>query len=130
MPESVSKTNITLDNAFRVHNEWKSRLKAAVSSGEPLDVATIKKDDCCELGQWLHAEGKRAYGHRPEFTRLLDKHQEFHTVASIVATIINKKDVAGAEAMLQGSSQFSSASTEVLMAIMQLKAAVTSQPAS
>lgn len=121
---NINSTLITLDNAFRVHNNWKNRLKEAAASGQPLDTATIKRDDCCELGMWLYADGKRLYGQKPEFVKLIEKHQDFHAVASIVATIINKKEVANAEAMLQGSSQFSSASTEVLMAIMQLKATV------
>ncbi len=124
MSEVTRTTVVTLDNAFRVHNEWKNRLKQAAQSGEPLDVATIKRDDCCDLGQWLKGEGQLQYGRRPEFQKLLEKHRDFHTVAGIVASMINKKSVPNADAMLQGSTQFSSASTDVLVAIMALKSAV------
>lgn len=125
MPEPLSTTLVTLDNAFRVHNEWKHRLKAAAQAGETLDVASIKREDCCDLGQWLCTDGAQRYGHLPEFRKLVEKHRDFHLVAAIVAAMINKKAMPHAESMLQGSTQFSAASTDVLVAIMELKASVS-----
>lgn len=117
--------HVTLDSAMHAHNQWKSRLRDAVRAKEVLDVAEIRRDDCCDLGKWLYSNGRVAYGHRPEFTNLLDRHNDFHLVASVVARIINGKDYEQAKAMLVGSSQFASASTDVMVAIMQLKAIIS-----
>jgi hypothetical protein len=118
-----TSTNTTLDNALAAHALWKTKLLAAVESGEVLDVATIKRDDCCELGKWIYSDGKRTYGHKPEFLSLLVKHKEFHVITGIVAGIVNGKDFESAKAMMGGSSQFGSASMDVGMAIIRLKKA-------
>jgi hypothetical protein len=116
--------HITLDSALHTHQLWKNKLQDAVKAGAALDVDTIRRDDCCQLGQWLYSDGRAVYGHTPEFSKLLATHESFHVVASIVANIINGKDYAQARSMLEGSSQFSAASTDVALAILQLKAAV------
>jgi hypothetical protein len=118
---------LTLDQAMLGHQLWKSSLQNAVESGEKLDVALIRRDDCCDLGKWLQSDGRVAYGHSPEFSKLLDIHNEFHLVTSVVANIINGKDYEQAKTMLDGSSQFSSASREVALAILRLKAFVQKQ---
>lgn len=117
---------VTLDSALHAHHQWKARLQEAVKSGEALDVALIRRDDCCDLGHWLKANGRAAYGHAPEFVKLVETHNEFHLVASVVARIINGKDYAQAKSMLEGSSQFAAASTDVALAILRLKAAALS----
>ena len=117
-------TVTTLDNAFSTHALWKAKLLAAVESGEKLDVATIKRDDCCDLGKWLYSEGQRNFGTKPEFISLLEKHKDFHSITGIVAGIVNEKDDVLAKAMMGGSSQFGSASMEVGVAILRLKKAV------
>lgn len=115
---------VTLDNALYAHQRWKVKLKEAVESGEQLDVEKIRRDDCCDLGKWLHSDGRAKYGHTPEFIKLFDTHEEFHLITSVVAMIINVKEYKRAKAMLEGSSQFSSASTDVALAIFRLKSAV------
>lgn len=120
------KTNVavTLDSALYAHQQWKVKLREAVQSGEQLDIETIRRDDCCDLGKWLHSEGRTHFGHSPEFVKLLATHYDFHLITSVVARIINSKDYDQAKAMLEGSSQFASASADVAMAIMRLKAAI------
>ena len=119
-----SNIQIALDSALYAHQQWKVKLQEAVKSGEQLDVEKIRRDDCCNLGKWLHSEGRAKYGHMPEFIKLLDTHDEFHLVTSVVAMIINVKEYKQANAMLEGSSKFSSASTDVALAIFRLKSAV------
>ena len=123
----MTTTTITLDNAFSAHRSWKDRLLAAVESGEVLDVATIKRDDCCDLGRWLHSEGRKLYGTKPQFTKLMETHSDFHAVTGVVAGIVNSKDHETAKALIGGSSQFASASMAVGMAILALKKDVASQ---
>ena len=121
MSDLVSETTLTLERAYEAHNHWKIMLQESVSARTTLDVATIRRDDCCNLGKWLHSDGQRGYGHKPEFKSLMAKHASFHLVASVVAGIINTKQYDEATAMLQDFSLFSTASADVCMAIMALK---------
>jgi len=121
----TAKTITSLDQAMEAHSIWKTKLLAAVESGEVLDVAKIKREDCCGLGIWIDSDGKRQHGHLPEFTALIEKHKDFHLVTSIVAGIVNTKDTETSIAMIGRNSQFSSASMEVGIAIVRLKKAVS-----
>lgn len=123
MSDLVTETSLTLERAYAAHQQWKVRLQESVNAHSELDVATIRRDDCCELGKWLHSDGGSAYGHKPEFKSLLAKHASFHLVASVVAGIINTRQYDEATAMLQEFSLFSTASADVGMAIMALKRA-------
>jgi methyl-accepting chemotaxis protein len=121
MSDLVVETTLTLERAFAAHQQWKAKLQESVSARATLDVSTIRRDDCCELGKWLHSDARVNYGHKPEFKSLLAKHASFHLVASVVAGIINTKQYDEATAMLQDYSLFSTASADVGMAIMALK---------
>jgi aerotaxis receptor len=117
----------SIDMAFEAHSVWKTKLLADVKSGEVLDAAKIKRDDCCGLGTWIYSDGKRQYGHKPEFTTLLEKHKDFHIITSIVVGIVNSKDPETSIDMIGRNSQFSSASMELGMAILRLKKAVAAE---
>jgi methyl-accepting chemotaxis protein len=123
MSDLVAETALTLDRAFAAHQLWKLKLQESVTARATLDVQTIRRDNCCELGKWLHTDARRNYGHTPEFKSLLAKHASFHLVASVVAGIINTKQYHEATAMLQDYSLFSTASADVGVAIMALKRA-------
>jgi len=113
-----------LDVACRAHLLWKDKLISSGASGEKFDVATIKKDDCCELGKWLQGEGKRAYGTRFEFQHLLQNHREFHLVTSVVAEVANGKNLEQLSQHMNESSHFVAASLSVGLAIKHLKMAI------
>ena len=112
---------MNLDNAVAAHAQWKTRFRAAISSKEALDAATIGKDNCCELGKWLHGEGKLQLGTKPEFMALIERHKGFHAEAGKVASLINGKKYAEAEAAIGGSTPFGLASTETSVAIARVK---------
>jgi methyl-accepting chemotaxis protein len=126
MSDLPIETALTLERAFAAHQQWKAKLQESVTARTTLDVSTIRRDDCCELGKWLHTDARASYGHKPEFKNLLAKHASFHLVASVVAGIINTKQYEEAAAMLQDYSLFSTASADVGMAIMALKKASAS----
>ena len=117
-------TGLTLDRALHAHQQWKAKLKQAATNRETIDVLTIVRDDCCELGKWILGEGQRRYGSRPEFVNLIDKHVNFHHTAGFVAELINGEKPDSALSHLGSGSQFASASMDVRVAITRLKAAV------
>lgn len=115
---------MNLDNAISAHAQWKTKFRTAISAHEGMDAATIGKDNCCELGKWLYGEGRGAYGTKPDFTALLEKHKIFHAEAGKVATVINAKKFDSALKMIDGNSPFATASNTVVMAINSLKKAI------
>lgn len=110
-----------LDQAVRKHAEWKLKFRSAISNKETMDVATISKDNCCELGKWLHGEAKPKLGHLASYSDCVGKHAVFHIEAGKVASAINAKKYVEAEAMIEGGTAYHTASGAVGTAIMRLK---------
>ena len=52
--------------------EWKTTLRNAALHGGELDVETIKRDDCCALGKWLHGDGARQWRREAKFVDLAE----------------------------------------------------------
>jgi methyl-accepting chemotaxis protein len=115
-------SDINLDTAIKAHAEWRSKLRTAARNGEKLDADNISRDDCCELGNWLHGAGQSKYGSRPKFVELMDGHRLFHKEAGKIAHAINQG--AGseqAEKMLASDTTFGRASSQVTQVIVQMK---------
>jgi methyl-accepting chemotaxis protein len=113
---------ISLDNAIKAHADWRTKLRSAAQRRERLDADTVSRDDCCELGKWLHGSGKSKFGGRPNFVELLDGHKTFHQEAGKVARAINQGLSADkVEAMLASGSGFGNASNTVTRLISQMK---------
>ncbi len=106
--------------AIQKHGEWKLKFRTAIANKETMDVATITRDNCCELGKWLHGEGKIKFGKLPSLAACVTKHAAFHTEAGKVATAINAKKYDAATGMLAAGS-YVDASSAVGAAIMKLK---------
>lgn len=109
-----------LEKAIGKHAEWKMKFRNAISKHEAMDAATIAKDNCCELGEWLHGEGKIKYGHLASLGICLQQHATFHSEAGKVASVINAGRYAEAETMLGGGTTYSVASSNVAVAIVHL----------
>lgn len=110
-----------LNQAVERHTEWKTKFRLAISKRESMDAATIAKDNCCELGKWLHGESKTTMGKLPSHAECIKKHALFHIEAGKVARAINAKQYAKAEAMLNPNTPYWNASTAVVAAILHLK---------
>jgi hypothetical protein len=109
-----------LDEAVGKHIEWKVKLRSSIFKKEMVDANTIRQDNCCVLGKWLHGEGKTLHGKKPGFNPLVTRHAEFHRSAGKVADAINAKQYEQAEIMLEGNSEFGIASFAVAAAIKSL----------
>jgi methyl-accepting chemotaxis protein len=110
-----------LENAIKKHAEWKVKFRSAIATPEHMDAATISKDDCCELGKWLHGEAKTRFGKLASHGECVRKHAAFHIEAGKVAAAINAKKFGEAEAMINISSVYTAASNAVGVAIVHLK---------
>jgi methyl-accepting chemotaxis protein len=110
-----------LDSAIGKHAEWKLKLRSAIAKKETMDAATISKDNCCDLGKWLHGEAKAKYGQIPSHSECIRKHAAFHIEAGKVANAINSQKFTEAEAMLGSGTPFAISSSAVGVAILSLK---------
>lgn len=112
---------MNLDEAVQKHAGWKIKFRSAISKKEQLDAATISKDNCCEVGQWLHGEGRARYGTKPEFQKARDKHKLFHAEAGKIANLINGGMYSQAEAALDLGTAYTNVSSELGVAFLALK---------
>lgn len=112
---------MNLEGAIGKHAEWKMKFRNAISKQETMDAATISKDNCCELGKWLHGEGKTTFGRLASHAACLQKHAAFHVEAGKVASTINAKKYVEAEAMIGSGTPYANISSSTGVAIMQLK---------
>ncbi|WP_135467504.1 CZB domain-containing protein [Crenalkalicoccus roseus] len=116
---------MNLDDAIQKHAEWKLKFRNAISKKEQIDIATISKDNCCQLGQWLYGDGKAKYGTKPEFIAVIERHRAFHIEAGKIARLINSGHYAQAEKELGSGTNYAQASSAVGTAIIQLKRVVS-----
>lgn len=110
-----------LNTAIEKHAEWKMKFRSAISKKETMDAGTISKDNCCELGKWLHGEAKAKFGSLQSHSACVAKHAAFHVEAGKVAQAINAKKYVEAEAMLNAGTPYAASSSSVGVAILQLK---------
>lgn len=110
-----------LTEAMKAHAEWKVKFRTAIAKNETMDVTAISADNCCPLGKWLHGESKVKYGRMKSHADCISRHAMFHREAGKVARTINEKKYVEAEAMLNPSTSFFTASNNVMVAISALK---------
>lgn len=128
-PASMHQSGATFraQDAIAAHLQWKTKLRNAALNDESVDAERAARDDCCPLGQWLHGDGMQAWGHRPLFTALLERHAEFHRQAGAVAQVILTGDRARALAMIEGGTAFASATRSTAQAIRELDSDINQQ---
>jgi methyl-accepting chemotaxis protein len=67
------------DRAKTAHVAWRARIRRAALGKGALPPSTVAKcDDRCELGCWLHGQGRQDCGSLPVFGDLVARHAEFH----------------------------------------------------
>ena len=110
-----------LNHAVLAHQAWKSRLNQYLggSSQEPLDPIVISKDDQCELGKWIHGEGRKVFHDEPAFQALHECHEHFHRKAGEVVKMAQQGHVKEAQEVFD--RDFPEDSKEMALAIHRLK---------
>lgn len=100
---------------------WKIKFRVAMQKREQLDEDCIARDNCCDLGKWLHGDAVFKYAQLPSYTTCVQRHAEFHREAAQVANAINKGEFARAETLLAATSSYSGASGAVAVALGKLR---------
>lgn len=112
---------MNFDEAIQAHSAWKMKLASYLRRPDgSLDPAIIRPDNRCALGQWLHGEGAKHAG-SAEYKTLVAEHARFHRAAASVVDMAHAGKDTSAETALGSSSEFGTASKNVVAAIMSLK---------
>jgi hypothetical protein len=113
--------SLDFDKVITAHAQWKTKFRAAISQQEQLKADTIARDDMCELGKWIYAEGKAVLGQSHEFAKLVSEHKQFHRCAGDVAHIINQRRFEAATENIGPKSAFTQASNKVIATLGRMK---------
>lgn len=110
------------DEAVRAHSDWKMKLAMYLrkrdGSFKPDEVC---QDNRCVMGKWIHGEGRAAFGSRPSFGALRDKHARFHREAAEVVRCADAGQSVSEEVAIGANSAFARASAEVVDAVRKIK---------
>lgn len=113
---------MNFDTEIAAHINWKVRLNAFLKgfSNEVFESDKVCKDNLCELGKWIHTEGK-ALERFSAYTELLKQHAHFHICAAEVIKTFEAGNKVTATSLLEG--EFAIASRNTMLAIIKLKGA-------
>jgi hypothetical protein len=121
---------MNLNEAIDRHTEWKVRLRNAISRNETVDADSIRRDDCCVLGKWLHGDGKTQHGAKQSFSELVVAHADFHTQAGAVADAVNARQYDEAQRLMGVWGEYLGTSVDVIDAITRLQKEIEPAPQS
>ncbi|MEO0002336.1 MAG: hypothetical protein RLZZ22_28 [Pseudomonadota bacterium] len=113
--------HLDFDRALETHHQWRVTLRNSIARKLKVDVDMLRRDDCCDLGRWLHGSGGQAWSSNPAFTRLLQNHRDFHQEAGKVGDLINQNQLREAERLVGPSHLFHKAGLQVASGIRALR---------
>lgn len=110
------------DGAIQAHAAWKLKLGSYLRRPDrSIDHNVLCRDDRCELGKWIHGEGRVKYAGLPEFKTLQLEHASFHLAAAEVVRLADRGEATAADTSIGGSSKFATASKAVVVAIVRMR---------
>lgn len=80
--ENYDLHGLTLKEIVAAHVGWIEKLDTILRNKNSLehDPDIVGADHLCELGGWIYGAGREFEG-RPEYSKLLEKHAQFHKCA-------------------------------------------------
>lgn len=99
--------------ATEAHRHWKVRLRTFVhGGGEALDEGTVRRDDACALGHWLH--GLEPGVRTADVQELTALHASFHHHAADVVAAARQGQKEKALQMLDGGTPYADTSFRLI----------------
>lgn len=109
------------DEAIKAHSSWKLKLGSYLRKpDQSLKAADVAMDNKCDLGKWIYGEGAK-HSALPEFSSLKTEHAKFHKCAAAIITMADAGKSVAEEVALGSGSEFSTASSNVVSAILKMK---------
>ncbi len=109
------------DDAIKDHVSLKTRLRVYIAKPDgSLTPAVVATDDACDLGKWLHHEG-RAFAGTGEYQALLTGHAKLHEAAAEIVTRTNHGEKLTEDSAFGPRSAFAVLLSGLVAQIMALK---------
>jgi hypothetical protein len=116
-------TPAEIDKYIAAHGMWKARLRQVITTGKSdAPAATVRRDDQCEFGKWLHAATPIDRRH-PHFQTVKQLHQRFHHAAAHVVELAAAGKSAEAERLMAMGGEFAQVSMQLTSAMKEWKLA-------
>jgi len=118
-------TQDEINAAIAAHGTWKIGLKAAIETGSSeFSPSIVAQDNRCDFGKWLHGTATTALRGSTHYTKCVELHRQFHTIAAKVLTLAlgGKKDEALGSMSVKGD--YALASAALTKAMMDWKSAI------
>jgi hypothetical protein len=110
---------LNFDGVLKAHLAWKQKLRDFMAGkGDALDPAVVERDDKCELGCWIHGDG-RVLERDETFGKLKDVHAKFHQSAGKIVRFHLAGDSRSATSLLGGD--FSRLTNETVSSLRLLR---------
>lgn len=112
-----------IDKAIGAHGMWKSRLKMTIESGRiDMPVDSIRRDDQCEFGKWLHGKTLTATDKASaHYKTVTDLHARFHKTAAHVVELALGGRKSEAETLMIFGGEYAVVSAKLTQAMMNWK---------
>jgi hypothetical protein len=116
---------MNFEEAIATHSEWKKEFRQYLAKRDgSLQPAEVALDHTCALGQWIYSEATM-HSSLPEYTKLKFDHARFHVVAAELIQRANSGESIDGEIAPCSSSEFSTSSSAVVIAILAMKKRVS-----
>lgn len=117
---------VDFDRVLAAHQQWRITLRNSALRGLKVDADRLRRDDCCELGEWIYGAGGRRWSSLAGFQQLIQHHKVFHLEAGKVADKINQGQSQQAQALLDSDAPMIRAGHQVIQSIRAVREAVES----
>ena len=109
-----------IKKAIGDHGKWKKKLKSAVDTGKiDVNISTIRSDDYCDFGKWLHGPSTTASEKNSLYYQTVhDLHAAFHERAAQVAQHAVAGNKVAAMKMLGVNGEYIEASATLTTAMI------------
>lgn len=115
---------MNFDEAIRAHSDWKIKLNRYLSNPDgSINAQDLSKDNLCNLGKWLHGEG-RSFENIAEYKQLIQDHAHFHKAAADIVIKKDRGEDIKNDMALGGNSPFAKYSMSVVSLLMKMKTLV------
>ena len=108
---------VTYQDALQSHQQYIVDLRNAVLRKLTLEVDRYRRDDCCDIGEWIVGPGGQRHGHAPAFRELVEQHRAMHLELGKAAEAVNQKRFDQAEMMLESGQSVHHASRAMMAAL-------------
>lgn len=108
------------EKAIASHAAWKVKFKRFVAGELTLDASVVERNDACDFGKWLAAEGRRVLP-SSSFQELEAAHVAFHRTAGEIVRCKHAGEHGKVDAALAPGGSFTQAGAQLTMLVVRVR---------